>query len=206
MKKIFLHNAFLIVLCLILTSCGSKMKVLHSWTDDSLKGYSVDDVLVIGFTRDHTSQRLFEDSFVEAFVAGNITATQSYKTAGWETKPDKTKVKEAILKSGAKSVLMTRMIDQKTKTNRYAGMGSLEYVSTAYYSGMYSFYGSSVMAVPITTTTGRTLYLESNLYDVASEKLIWTALTEAKDPTRIKADFNKFVKVVMDDMRQQNLL
>ncbi|MEA3548452.1 MAG: hypothetical protein U9R66_12400 [Thermodesulfobacteriota bacterium] len=206
MKKKFLYNAFLIVLCFVLTSCGSKMKMLHSWTDDSLKGYSVDDVLVIGFTRDHTSQRLFEDSFVEGFVAENITAVQSYKTSGWETKPDKEKVREAIEKSGAKTVLMTILIDKKTKINRYAGMGSLEYVSTAYYSGMYSFYGSCVMAVPITTTTGKTLYLESNLYDVASEKLIWTGLTEAKNPTRIKTDFQKFAKVLMDDLRQQNIL
>ena len=204
MKKKFLYNAFLIVFCLVLTSCGSKMKVLHSWTDDSLKGYSVDDVLVIGFTRDHTSQRLFEDSFVEAFVAENITATQSYKTAGWETKPDKTKVKEAIMKSGARTVLMTRVIDKKTKTNTYPG--SVHYAPSPYYRGMYGYYGFSVTYSPPTTTTTEILYLESNLYDVASEKLIWTALTEAKDPTRIKADFNKFVKVVMDDLRQQNLL
>jgi hypothetical protein len=204
MKKFFLYNAFLIVLCLILTSCGSKMKVLQSWTNDSMKGYSVDDVLVIGFTRDNTSQRLFEDSFVEAFAAGDITATQSYKTAGWETKPDKTKVREAIMKSGAKTVLMTRVIDKKIKTNTYSG--SIHYAPSPYYRGMYGFYGYSVTYSPPTTTTTETLYLESNLYDVASEKLIWTTLSEAVNSVRIKEDFKKFVKVLMDDLRQQNLL
>jgi len=55
---------------------------------------------------------------------------------------------------------------------------------------------------PLETTT-ELYYLESSLYDVASDKLLWTAQVEAVDPVRSEDQFKRIVKALMEDLRQQ---
>lgn len=203
MKKNILCNSFLIALCFVLASCGSSIKVVNSWMDDSLKGYAVDNVLVIGISRDNITQSLFEDTFVEAFAAENITAMPSYKTTGGGIMSDQNAVEKVIVKTGAKTVLITRIRERDEKTNTYSG--PIHHAPTPYYRGMLGYYNSAIQS-PATTTTKHIVLLESNLYDAASEKLIWTAQSEAVNVSRVKEDFKKFVKVLMADLRQQNVL
>jgi len=206
MKKHFFLLFLLAALCLFLSSCLSSTRVIHSWTDSSAGGYRVKNVLIIGVSRQNTTQRLFEDTFVEAFRAENIKAAASYKTAGWDLKPERQTIEAAIAKSGAKAVLITRVVNRKTKVNTYPGR--VNYVPSPQYRGMYGYYGYSYRVVhtpPITRTT-HIVCLESNLYDVATEKLIWSAQSKVIDPEITEKEIQNFVKVLMDDLRKYHLI
>jgi hypothetical protein len=50
------------------------------------------------------------------------------------------------------------------------------------------------------------IQLETNLYDVATEKLIWSSQVEAIDPTMTKVDFEEIVNLLIEGLRQKNLL
>jgi hypothetical protein len=206
MKKQFLRYTLLAALCLLIVSCSASTKVVNSWMDNEAAGYKINNVLVIGISRDNTSQRLFEETFVEAFNQEQISAEASYKTAGWDIKPEPPVIKEAIAKSHADTVLITRVITSETTTNVYPG--SIHYAPSPYYYGMYGYYGRSyrVIHTPPVITTSKTVLLESNLYDVKSEKLIWAAQSEAVDPSITKKIFQEFVAQLMTDLRQHNLL
>ncbi len=204
MKKT-LFFVFLIVTSLILSACAPSVEVITSWKDDSMNSRTYEDVLVVGVTRDMTTQRIFEDYFVKELEAANVTAMPSYKYMTGDMKGDQEQLKKIVKKSGAKNVLVTRLVDKKTETNVSSPAVSVYYGGPASYygGGMYGYYGHSVQYMPPLETTTELYYLESSLYDVAENKLLWTAQVEAVDPVRSENQFKRIVKALMDDLRQK---
>jgi hypothetical protein len=47
---------------------------------------------------------------------------------------------------------------------------------------------------------------EANLYEVATEKLIWTAVTETKIGRNTEKMIKTYVAVIMEEMRKQKLV
>jgi hypothetical protein len=205
MKKT-LFFAFLLVTSLILSACAPSVEVITSWKDDSMSSRTYEDVLVVGVTRDMTTQRIFEDYFVKELEAANVSAMPSYKYMTGDMKGDQEQLKKVVKKSGAKNVLVTRLVDKKTETNISSPAVSVHYgggPAAYYHGGMYGYYGHSVQYMPPLETTTELYYLESSLYDVASDKLLWTAQVEAVDPVRSEDQFKRIVKALMEDLRQQ---
>ena len=64
MKKYFIPSLLLIVL-LLLSACGASIKMIDSWKDDSIAGYKIDNILVIGISRNDITRNLWENTFVE---------------------------------------------------------------------------------------------------------------------------------------------
>jgi hypothetical protein len=60
--------------------------------------------------------------------------------------------------------------------------------------------------VPPVDISKTTVYLESNVYDIATEKLIWTAQSEAIDANLLKSDYAKIANLLLDDLRKKKLL
>ena len=111
----------------------------------------------------------------------------------------------AVKKSGADTVLITRVIDSESETKTIPGY---VYQPAAYYTGMYDFYGFAHTAVyrPPINVSKTTIRLESNVYDAASEKLVWSAQTEAVDAKLLKTDFDKMVNLLLDDLQKKKLI
>ena len=86
----------------------------------------------------------------------------------------------------------------------YQGMGASQYldpnVPTYKYSYM-GYYGYSYATVYGTEgyyKTTSTYFIECNLYDVASEKLIWTGQTITKVPESVNRQSKQFATTVVD--------
>jgi len=208
MKKVFL-TGILFAVGLLLFACGGfSVKMIGSWMDDSKAGYTVDNVLVIGISREDVTRNLWEDTLVELLGKQNIKAQAGHIVMDNQViKPDRESILAAVRKSGAGSVLITRVIGHDTETTTRPG-GVVYFRPEPYYMGMGDFYGSAYDVAyrqPVYSTETN-VRLESNLYDAASEKLVWTAQTEAVDPKLLKSDYAKMVNLLLDDMRKKKLL
>ena len=73
---------------------------------------------------------------------------------------------------------------------------------------MYDYYGYAYRAVysPPVNVSKTIVRLESNVYDVATEKLVWTAQSESVDAKLLKTDFAKMANLFLDDLRKKKLL
>ncbi|MBW1634883.1 MAG: hypothetical protein JRJ68_01285 [Deltaproteobacteria bacterium] len=195
-----------IALSLLVAACGPKEKVTSSWADPSLKGYSADNILVLGMGRDEVNLKLWENVFVDLFSADNVRAMASHKVIGTVPEPDEKIIREAIKKTGASSVLITHMVDSKSKTNNYHG--SLHFVPGGFYGGMYGYYGNTYSSVytPPSHITRTVVRLESNLYDVATASLVWSAQSEAINPKLLRTDFERIVGLLIADMKKSGVV
>lgn len=206
MKKVFFPGIFLTVVFL-LCACGTSVKMIGSWADDSMAGYTVDNVLVIGIAREDISRNLWENTFVELLGKKNIKAQASnIVTGGQVIEPSREAIMAAVKKAGAETLLITRVAGSRTDTETLPGR--VNYEPAPYYTGMHNYYGHAFRAVysPPVNVSKTTVRLESNIYDVASEKLIWTAQSEAVEPKLLKTDFSRMANVLLDDLQKKKLL
>lgn len=197
---------FSFILILLLAACGPKSKITSSWVDPAQKGYGANNILVMGVVRSDVKLKLFENVFVDELQKVNIQAMASYKVIGNVPDPDKKIVEAAVKKTGASSVLITRVVDRKSETANYRG--SVHFVPGGFYGNMYGYYGHSYRALytPPSSITRTTVQLESNLYDVATASLVWSAQSESIDAKLLRTDFENFVDVLIMDMKKKGVL
>lgn len=197
--NVFLYAVLLLFTLLLISACG-KQKLTSSWQNDALGEKKVEDVLVIGLARHPTTRNIFEKAYVEDLMAEGIKASASHKVAEEPLEPTKEALLKVVKKSGAKTVLITRLNNKKRKTYYQDATGP---ISSAYEEPYGAFFQSPALQ---TASTKIFVYLESNLYDVQTEKLIWSAMAEAKDPLMTKDYMKKITDLFISDMKDKGLL
>ena len=206
MNKVFFRG-MLFTVVLLVCACGASVKMIGSWMDTSKAGYSIDNVLVIGLSRNDITRNLWENTFVELLGKENVKAQAGHiVTGGQVIEPNRQSIIAAVKKSGAHSVLITHVVGSESETKTRPGVAQFE--PEHYYMGMQDYYGIAYRAVysPPVDYRETTVRLESNVYEVASEKLIWTAQSEAVDAKLLKTDFVKMANLLLDDLKKKKLL
>ena len=135
-KHLNLRNLFLVLL-LLLVSCTPKAQLIGVWADESFSDYKINDVLVIGISRDANAQKLWEDVFTSHLNQEKVNAMASYVTVGGTIKPERESVEAAIRKSGAKTVLISRVIDATTESQSTLGRRASS-LATRHHSAAFS--------------------------------------------------------------------
>ena len=54
-------------------------------------------------------------------------------------------------------------------------------------------------------TTDKTFYLETNAYDVASDKMIWSVQSEAQNPNSVKDWFKSYSYMLIGHLKSKGL-
>lgn len=196
----------LFVLSLFLYGCGPKAVMLSSWVDPSGPDYSARDVLVIGVSKSEAVSKLWENIFVEQFSLTSVYAKANSTVIGHVPEPDRKSVDAAIQKADAAFVLITHVVDSSSATSTRPGF--VRYEPRGFYHGLYGYYGRTYRAVytPPMEVTRATVRLETNLYDVAAARLVYSARTEAFNPKLLRTDFGRVVGLLMADMKKKGVL
>ena len=194
------------VVLTVIAACAPKAKVTSSWVDPSLRGYKVDNILVMGMGREEVNMNLWENVFVDLFSRDNVHAKASYKVIGDVPGPDRKTVEAAIKKTGASSVLITHLVNSKSETTHYPG--SLHFLPGGFYGGMYGYYGQTYASVytPPSHLTRTVVRLETNLYDVTTANLVWSAQSEAVNPKLLRTDFERIAGLLLADLKRSGVV
>jgi hypothetical protein len=178
------------------------------WVDEAYKGKPVSDVLIIGVTEEEAVRRSFETKFVKAFQAEGAKAVSSANILkiGGDRKLEKDEILKAVYKYDNDAVLITSLISVDSKQ---------EYRPPRMYGGyhgpwgFYDHYGYSYGYVhydPGYSVTHTYYRLETNLYDVKTEKPLWSGVSETWNPKSDKQIIDDVIKVVMNALKKNGLV
>jgi len=180
-------------------------KVTENWHDPSYSGSQIlDNVLIIGISKNETMRRLYEDSFVEKVVEAGNDAHPSYTLSNPAIDPNKKAVEAAVREAGAGSVLITRHISTDSKEYYRPSTRSSFYADRGYMS-MSSYYPMAYQEMGYTTTVD-TVVVEAVLYDVKTEKLVWSARSKSVNPPDSKKYVDELVNIFTTDLKKNGLL
>lgn len=198
--------ALITFIVLVMSGCGPSTSITSSWISKPPPEKTLNNVLIIAIVKEQTSRKLWENVFVEQLAGKNIRAIASHTVSEEPIQPEKGAVLEVVQRAKADTVLITHLIDSKTTVRWHPG--ATHYEPSAFYHGMYGYYGHAYRAVysPPVTTTRTVVSLESNVYDTASAKLLWAAQSETVNPNLLKTHFESIVRSLMADLSDKKLL
>lgn len=195
---------------LLLHSCSPATRITASWGQKDAEPKKYNKVAVVAISPNTQTRASVESAVAEKMNAAGIKAVPSYNTfpfagkigeLGFDQETVQRKIKEKINENGMDAVLTITLLD-KTKEERYVEGTSISLAAPVYsypYYGYYSYaYGTVYSSGYYTTST--TYFIESMLYDVAAEKLIWTAQTTTIDPSSIDKEAANYATLIVNDM------
>jgi len=200
MKPFAKRLVLFLVACLCLPASCATTKMTDTWRDDAYRG-TIGKVVVIGIFKEPDTRKIFEDEFADRLRARGVDATASRKIVTDAELPDKDVVIGKIRKFGADTVLVTRVMDMETVKNYVPGQA---YAVPTYYSYYGAYYSYSYR--PGYTETEGFAYLETNLYGIGDEKLIWSGRSKTKlSATRYEL-IQAYVKTMIDGLSEAKLI
>jgi len=195
----------MIMFCAVCVAACATTELMAVWKDEAYQAQPK-RVLVIAIFKNQTARRMIEDEFRNHLKYGGTDAATGYEIFPGNEIPTKETVVEVIKARGFDALLLSRLID--TRTERRTVPGSAGYAPANYAVPMRGYYGSGYSSVYSSSyqVDDRFATVETNLYDAATEKLVWTATS---DTWMAEADHKlvkTFVGKVMDSLRKQKLV
>lgn len=188
----FRYLLLISLLGFLLASCSST-KVVDSWSDQSHTG-EVKNVFIIGFVNQGSDRMLYESIFSARLAEEGIGSKPSHTYALHYDEIERESILEKIRSSGCDAVLLTRVVDQRTKaffanTDRTPLVYSqkplngkeIDYSLYPYDSLRINAKSSGIRVQPKTNQGASFIIVkvESLLYDPQTEQLIWSSTMEA---------------------------
>ena len=189
----------------VMVSCGGTTKLSEIWADPTYTGTPASKVMVVGIGESPRRVISFEDVMARQFATRKIEVIKGSSLMASDAK-DVEAFKTIVRGSGAELVTITRLVDVNTETIVHPG--TTAYVPVGGYYGMGPYWTSSYMAVndPGYISESKIYKVETNVYDVKSEKLIWSGLSETTDPTDFQEAINSIALVVVGDLVQKKMV
>jgi len=197
------------ILIIVLAAC-SATTMIASWGAKEPEPKKYERLAVVVMSPNTSNRATVEDAIASQFRSKVIKAYATFNTfpfAGQmgtldlDTATIQRKIRERVNENHFDALLTIVLLD-KQKEERYVEGSSISIAAPVYgypYYGYYSYAYSTVYSSGYYTST-TSYFIESNLYDVASEKLVWTAQTKTENPASLDKEAPNFAKLIVDDM------
>lgn len=192
--------SFFIFIFFIISCAGTKLT--HKQINEEFKGKPVSNILVIGIADNDKNRRAFENKFVAQLKKAGINAISSANVIPMPTdlKLEKEDILSVVKKYQNDAVIITHVksLEEKEVRTRDARSRTSFY---SYYGFVYGYANNSNYS-----GTNTSVLLETNLYDVKTEQLIWSGQSKTLKPESVNELLNDVIKVVIDDLQKNNLV
>jgi hypothetical protein len=197
MKRLRQITFFSMLIMLFLLSSCATTTTTNVWRDQTYGG-TVKKILVMGISQKKGIQRFFEDEFVRQLRQRGTDGVAGYTVLPYDEKMDKDFIAAKARESGADTVLVTRPLSREMQRTYVPGQ---VYAVPGSYSRWGSYYGHAYS--PGYVVEDEYVYIETNLFDVATEKLIWSTQSEtvvlASDQELIKSFISTMISQLSSD-------
>lgn len=214
MKKIIV-----LITSIMLYSCGSNTTIVNSWRDPevSVPSESFKKVVVVALVKDEASRRITENQ-IASIDPNNFHVSYPFLNKSTESLTKEQKL--TILKDeNVDAIISMRLVSKEKETNYVPGTNTTMYYGSMYgpyggmYGGMYGnmfggWYGSySANFYDPGYYQESTYYLvETNVFSLTKNKLIWTGTTKSVDVTDLSSTVSNIITEVMAQMKKDGFI
>jgi len=171
-----------VVSLIAFSSCGPG-KMASTWKDEAYEVEYFDKILIVGNSPNPSVRYAFEKELKEKIEKKGVTAMSSLEVLPKEEKITKEAFYKYFGDENIDAIIVTRLVDEKETAEFVEGESYVQPLY-GYYGGFYTYYNTVYRDVPDPDhfETGRVYKIETNLFKVDGEKLVWHALSEAYNP------------------------
>jgi hypothetical protein len=207
MKK---NKWFVPILLLIIAGCTTS-KITSSWKAEDVIAKKYNKVMVLGLIRetDRTMQENMENHLVSDLRELGYNAVSSMQEYGPRVfdKMDEEAAIGKLKNSGVDAVLTIVLLD-KEKERKYIP-GNISYSPYGYYYNRFWGYRTVLyrrIYEPGYYITDTKYFWESNLYDMNTQRLVYSVQTQSFDPASSESLGHEYGQMIVNDMVKNNVL
>ena len=194
-----LFSILLITGLFLFNSCATRFT--NIWKDEQYQRGPVKKVFVIGVAKSESVKRFFEDEFIRQLKARGTDAVASYSVFPTEAVVDKEMLANKVKELGADAVIATRLVDRRKEQTYVPGNA---YAVPGPYRGWGSYY--EYATTPGYVVENEVAVLETNLFDVQTESLIWSAQSETTFTAADQKLIQSFIKVIANKLSKDGMI
>lgn len=197
-------------LLLVAEACTTS-RITSSWKAENTVPQKYNKVMVLGLIReaDRTIQENMENHLVGDLQELGYTAVSSLKEYGPRTfnKMDEEAAIAAIKNNGVDAVLTIVLLD-KQKERKYI-TSTIYYSPYGYYHNYFWSYRTALyhrIYEPGYYVTNTKYFWESNLFDMRTQKLVYSVQTQSFDPANSESLGHEYGQMIVQDMVKNNVI
>lgn len=195
---------FSILGMLIVSSCNST-RITSTWREPNkeVRLSKLNKVLVVALFQNETSRRKAEDQMA-GYFNGKGVASYDYLDKSISEKNEDV-IREKIRKDGFDGAVTMRLLDVD-KEQAYSRDNISMYPS--YYRSFsgYYFRNWNYFSSPGYYSTTKTYTVETNVFSIKEDKIIWTGITKTTDPSGVEKMTDEIGKAVFNEMVKEGFL
>ena len=202
-----------VLMGILLISCSSSTKVLNSWVNkDENKGQKYYKIFILALTQNQSARNIVESDLVSAATGLGLKSEKSsdYFIKAFDKKdaPSKESIIAKAKELNCDLIFTVSLLDSKTETHYVPGSSYYApYPAYGYYGGFGPYYGyySPIVYDPGYYTTSKVYYIEGNLFDTNTEKILWSVQSATYNPTDLKSFSASYSKLIMHQADEDGL-
>lgn len=195
------------VLCSLVLMAGSctSTKITSSWRepDKEIVVDQINKVLVVALFQNETSRHKAEDEMA-GYLKGKGIVSYNYLDANFNERNEDA-LRDKIRSDGFDGAITMRLVDIDKEKIYTPGYGAPYPFSYRNFSGYY-YRSWSFLSTPGYYSTTKTYTIETNVYSIKEDRIIWTGLTETTNVDGVKAMTEEVVKVVYRKMMKEGFI
>ncbi len=206
MKKSLLFIAF------IFGACAPTTRITGSWKNTTLVPKVYNNIFVAALTGNTIARSTTESDISNALVKTGVKTSRSldeFPPSFGNDSTYKSKLIDHVQKKGIDGILTVSLLKKSTES-RYE-QGSYAYAPASRFMYYNNFWGYYNYWQPYAYSPGyyneeEVYYLETNLYDSASEVLIWSAQSQTYSYNGLAPVSKEFAAIIVDKMIVDGIL
>lgn len=205
----------ILALCLLAACSKTTTSISQSYRNPGYEQTVFKKLFVIGVAQNQDSRQAFEDAFANAIKRQGGSAEASWAHLPKSEQLTEDEIRSAVEAGGFDGVLITRLL-AVDKEQQYTPASTYNNPQTRYYAGggglygygFYGFYGTTYAKVhqPGYFETSTTIRVETNLYSLATDALVWTGQSATVDPTSIADARESMTVAVAQKLKEEKLI
>ena len=196
---------FLIFLSIAFASSCSSTKIISSWRDSNKQIHAGEwkKVLVVALLRNETNRRRAEDEMVK-YLHGKGITSYSYLDKTADPK-DEAVLRNKIKKDGFDAAITMRLIDVD-KEKIYTP--EQHYMYPVYYNDFSLYYQRNWIyySTPGYYTVTKKFIIETVIYSIQDDKIIWSGITETYDPQQVEKLTDEIAHAIHKKMLEEGFI
>jgi hypothetical protein len=171
-----------LVMGVLLTSCGTTSEIKGTWVDEDYVGGELNDFLVIGVSDSTEIRKAFEEALVQELGKKGVRATPSISVMPTNELISEETINAAIEGKKIDAVIITRLVSRDTALVTTPET-EIE-VEDPYNERFYMYYDRSHKETrePTYLMGDVTVTLETNVWETDGGGLIWSGLSQSFNP------------------------
>ena len=202
--RVFSFRFFLVLVLLginpVLPVVWAGTKMIQSWAAPDAGKYTFQHILTIGITKDQGNRQTVENYMAFEIKKGN--PFQSYNVLVESDLLNKDQAKQKIQQLGFDGAVVMRLLRVQDKVTYVPG------AYPPYYGSFWGYYGYawSSLYAPDYVYTDKIFQVETTIYSIKDDKLLWTSVTQTTNPKSVEDAVAGIAKAIYKELSKRGLV